>query len=334
MSNSKGEKNMERFQDLKVGITGGAGFIGSHLVERLLTLGADVVIIDNFLHGSKVEHLKGHKHLSMCEANITDAEAMIKALQDKDLIFHFAAVVGVEETQMDPLEVLSVEIQGTVNILNAVANSNTKRIIFGSSSEVYGDSPEPMNEEDPFSPKSTYAVAKLVGEEYCKAFYHRHGIKYTILRYFNIYGPRQDERFVISRFVNRTLANEPISIYGDGEQTRDFTYIDDAVNMTLLATLEDKASCQAINIGTDVTTTINELAHLTTKIINSKNPIKPVYVNYDDLRPREIEVFSRTADISKARKLLQYEPETPLESGVRKYIDWYLEERDKLRRDF
>ena len=308
----------ENFKDLNVAITGGAGFIGSHLTEKLLLLGAKVTVIDNFLHGSKIEHLKENKHLQIYNTDIRDTKHMSQLLKNKDLVFHFAAVVGVEETQASPFDVLDVEIGGTLNILNAASNNKVKRFIFGSSSEVYGDVLEPMEEGASLSPKSTYAVAKLVGEEYCKAFYDQYDLHYTILRYFNVYGPRQDKRFVISRFVNRALANEVIYIYGDGKQTRDFTYIDDAINMTLLAAGKNESSCQTINIGTGVSTDINDLAHLITEMFNNKYPVKQAYVDYDNKRPREIEVFSRVADITKAKRLLQYEPSINLKSGIKK----------------
>ena len=209
-------------------------------------------------------------------------------------------------------------------MLNTAANHGIKRVIVASSSEVYGDSPESMNEEGPFSPKSTYAVAKLAGEEYCQAFYQKYGLDYTCLRYFNIYGPRQDERFVIPRFVKRVLSNNPPVIYGDGKQTRDFTYIDDAVEMTLLAAIKPGAKCQAINIGTGIMVTMNEVAGLVASILNSRNPVAPVYIDYDDKRPRRIEVFTRRAGTIKAANLLQHEPETTLASGIKKYIDWCL----------
>jgi len=309
---------LENFKDLNVVITGGAGFIGSHLTEKLLLYGANVAVIDNLLHGNKIEHLKGNKNLQIYNTDIRDVQKIPRILKDKDLVFHLAAVVGVEETQASPFDVLDVEVGGTLNILTAAANNKVKRFIFGSSSEVYGDTTKPMEETAPLSPKSTYAVAKLVGEEYCKAFLQKHNMQYTILRYFNVYGPRQDERFVISRFVKRILSNEAIYIYGDGKQTRDFTYIDDAINMTLLATAKDESNCQTINIGTGVSTSINDLASLIGEIFDNKHPVKKVYVDYNNKRPREIEVFSRVADITKAKRLLQYEPNVNLRSGIKK----------------
>ncbi len=244
--------NTEGFKDAKIAITGGAGFIGSHLVERLLLSGAEVTVIDNFLRGNKLESLIGRANLVIHEADIRDTKAMSKILKGKEIVFHLAAVVGVEETQASPFEVLDVEIRGTENIFNAIVENKIGMIVFGSSSEVYGDTLEPMKEEAILSPKSTYAVAKLTGEEYCKAFNQRYGVQYAILRYFNVYGPRQDERFVISRFIARALASEAIRIYGDSKQTRDFTNIDDAVNKNLASVLSDEAKGQAINIGTGI----------------------------------------------------------------------------------
>ena len=310
---------MEKYKGLNVAITGGAGFIGSNLAEKLVGYGANVLIIDNLLYGNKASHLIGHKLLTIEKADVRDAKAMTKLLDCVDIVFHLAAIVGVEETQLDPYEVLDVEIGGTVNVLKACSTNKVKRFIFGSSSEVYGDSKEPMKEDSCLAPRSTYAVTKLVGEEYCRAFHLKHGLKYSILRYFNIYGPRQDERFVISRFIKRTLTNEPIIIYGDGKQTRDFTYIDDAVKGTLLAASSTKAIGEAFNLGTKVTTSINQLAsEITTTISNKK--IKPEYVDYDKTRPREIEIYNRLADITKAEHVLGYSPSIDLRTGIKKLL--------------
>ncbi|MBT9132643.1 MAG: UDP-N-acetylglucosamine 4-epimerase [Syntrophomonadaceae bacterium] len=318
---------MEQFRNLRVVVTGGAGFIGSHLVEKLLALGAEVIVIDNFLFGNKIEHLSGHRNLSVYEGDVRDIGIVSSAIKDSALVFHLAAVLGVEYAQMHPLDVLDVEIQGTRNILAAAAEHGIKRMIVASSSEVYGDSPEVMNEDGSFPTRSAYATAKLIGEEYCKAFHRKYGMEYTCLRYFNVYGPRQDERFVIPHFVKMALSSEPILIYGDGRQTRDFTYIDDAVNMTLLAGIKPEARCQAINVGTGTMTTINEVASLIAKALDSKNPVKSVYVDYNDKRPRTIEVFTRCAGTTKAINLLQYEPEITLASGIEKYINRYLKKQ-------
>lgn len=315
---------MNRFGGLRVVVTGGGGFIGSHLVEKLLALGAKVTVVDNFLNGSKIEHLKGNDNLTVCQEDVRDAEAISRIFQDKDMVFHLAAVVGVEEAQTAPLEVLDVEIKGTVNVLDSAVEQGIRRVVFASSSEVYGDLPTAMSENSPLCPKSTYAVVKVVGEEYCRAFHQRYGLEYTCLRYFNVYGARQDERFVIPRFVKQVLSDESILIYGNGEQTRDFTYMDDAVNMSLLAGIKPEASCQALNIGTGVMTTINDVARLVTNTIDSKKSVKSSYIDYDSKRPREIEVFTRMADITRSRQLLGYEPRVSLPSGIEKCANWYL----------
>jgi UDP-glucose 4-epimerase len=178
-----------------------------------------------------------------------------------------------------------------------------------------------MKEETRLSPKSTYATAKLVGEEYCKAFNDKYRLQYTILRYFNVYGPRQDKRFVISRFIKRVSSNESIYIYGDGKQTRDFTHVDDAVNMTIIAAISNKTLSEAINIGTGVSTTINDLARIIAQSINFNNQVEQTHVDYDKTRPRSIEVFNRTADITKAKKLLNYQPKNHLDDGIKKLIE-------------
>lgn len=315
---------MESFKGKRVTVTGGAGFIGSHLTERLLGLGAGVTVIDNFMFGSKIEHLREIKSLTVIEGDIRDTKAVSEAINGSDIVIHLAACVGVEETQQMPLEVLDVEIRGTVNVLGSAAESGVKRFIFGSSSEVYGNSAEPMQEDDSPSPRSTYAVAKLAGEEYCRAFHHKHGLEYTCLRYFNVYGSRQDERFVIPRLVGQALSGETLTIYGDGEQTRDFTYIDDVVNMTLLAITKPEARCRTINIGTGATTTINGVAGMVTSALDGASQSRIMHIDYDDKRPRRIEVFSRTADTATARQLLQYKPGVSAEAGIKKYIDWRM----------
>jgi UDP-glucose 4-epimerase len=237
--------------------------------------------------------------------------------------------VGVEETQTEPLEVLRVEIQGSINVLELAVKNKLKRIVFASSSEVYGDSRKPMKEDDNLNCKSTYAVSKLTVEEYCKAYYKRYNLDYTNLRYFNSYGPWQDKRFVISRFIEQCYKNKPIIIYGDGNQTRDFTFIDDSTNMTLIAALKEETKCQAINIGTGIAVSIKELAEITTQAIGN-NPLEPIYINYGGYRPLEIEVFNRTADIKKATKLLNYKPAVDLKEGIRKYIGWHQQKSENL----
>lgn len=317
------DNNLKFYNGSKVIVTGGAGFIGSHLVEKLLDLGASVTVIDTMLCGNKIEHLKGRKNLSVHVLDVMDVPAIAPLFTGADMVFHLAAMVGVEETQDDPVTLLNVEIIGTASVIAVAAKNKVKRFVFASSSEVYGDSWEPMVEEGPFNPKSSYALTKLVGEHYCKAYYQKYGLKYTALRYFNSYGPRQDERFVLSRFVNRSLSGKELFVYGDGTQTRDFTYVEDSVIMSLLAGASDSAINEVLNFGTGTAVSINTLADMVLSDLDLKGRVKVSFKDYDKHRSREIEVFSRIADVSRAEKLLGYRPATTLEDGLKKYIDWY-----------
>ncbi len=316
-------ERLERYRGLKVLVTGGAGFIGSHLVEKLLDLGARVLVIDTMLCGNKIKHLAGNNNLEVYELDVMDVPAITPLFKGQDMVFHLAALVGVEETQDEPVNLLNVEVVGTSNVIALAANNKVKRFIFTSSSEVYGDSLKPMIEEGPFNPRSTYALTKLIGEHFCKAYYQKFGLEYTALRFFNSYGPRQDDRFVLSRFVNRALAGQELYIYGDGNQTRDFTYVDDSVYMSLLAGILDGGVNQVLNFGTGKAVSINTLADMVLTALDLKGRIKTSYVNYDRRRSLEIEVFNRIADTTKAEELLGYKPETELITGLRKYINWY-----------
>jgi UDP-glucose 4-epimerase len=314
---------LEKYEGQRVLVTGGAGFIGSHLVEKLVGLGARVSVIDTMLCGNKIEHLEGHKNLSIHRLDVTDIQTIESLFKGQDMVFHLAAVVGVEETQDEPVNLLNVEVGGTSNVISLAARNKVRRFIFASSSEVYGDSTAPMVEEGPFNPKSTYALTKLIGEHFCQAYYQKYGLEYAALRYFNVYGPRQDERFVLSRFVSRALKGEEIRVYGDGNQTRDFTYIDDSAHMSLLAGVIDSGVNQVLNFGTGRAVSINYLADLVLARLNLAGKVDIRRVDYDLRRTREIEVFSRLANVDKAEKLLKYRPLTELSDGLDKYIAWY-----------
>jgi UDP-glucose 4-epimerase len=276
------------------------------------------------LCGNKIEHLKENKALSVHEVDVTDTKAVEPLFQGQDYVFHLAAVVGVEETQDEPVHLLDVEVEGTAEIIRLSARNKVKRFIFASSSEVYGDSDSPMVEDGPFNPKSTYALCKLMGEHYCRAYYKKFGLEFTALRYFNSYGPRQDDRFVLSRFIKRALNRQELFVYGDGEQTRDFTYVGDSVHMSLLAGAMSSGVNQIFNFGTGRAVSINSLADLVLDKLNLKGKIKVSHIDYDQRRTREIEVFSRLANVDWAEKLLEYRPAIDLEKGMQKTIDWYL----------
>jgi len=257
--------------------------------------------------------------VSIC-LDMKNKDGVLKLVRDKDIIFHLASLVGVEGTLQTPINVLDTESKGTLNLLNAILHYDVDRFIFASSSEVYGDS-RPMKEKGPYAPTTAYGYAKLLGEIYCQAYHQECGIEYVSLRYFNIYGPRQDDRFVIPRFINRVRDDLPPIIFGNGEQTRDFTYVDDAVNMTVLSAIKEEALCEAINIGTGRSTSINELVLLIIDLFRKKDSIRPKYINYSEKRPAKKEIFNRVANISKAKKLLKYTPKIFIEEGLKKLVE-------------
>lgn len=315
---------LKAYKGKKVLVTGGAGFIGSHLVEKLLELGARVTVVDIMLCGNKIAHLKDNRDLAIHEVDVTDTTALAPLFKEQDYVFHLAALVGVEETQDEPVHLLDVEIGGTAEIIRLAARNSIKRFIFASSSEVYGDSDSPMVEEGPFNPKSTYALCKLIGEHYCRAYYKKFGLEFTALRYFNSYGPRQDDRFVLSRFIKRALNGQELFIYGDGNQTRDFTYVEDTTHMSLLAGIMESGINQIFNFGTGRAVSINRLADLVLDNLEMKGKVRVSHIDYDQRRTREIEVFARLANVELAENLLQYRPLVDLETGIQKTIDWYL----------
>ncbi|MBN1375971.1 MAG: GDP-mannose 4,6-dehydratase [Dehalococcoidia bacterium] len=318
---------LDWYRGRKVLVTGGAGFIGSHMVEKLLDLGAEVRVIDTMLCGNKIEHLDDRDDLYVHKLDVMDSAAIAPLFEGIDIVFHLAAMVGVEETQDEPVTLLNVEIVGTSNVIALAAKNRIKRFVFASSSEVYGDSWEPMVEEGPFNPKSSYALTKLIGEHYCRAYYQKYGLEYTALRYFNSYGPRQDDRFVMSRFINRAMSGKDLLVYGDGTQTRDFTFVDDSVIMSLLAGASVAGINQVLNFGTGKAVSINTLADMVLTGIGLRGQVKVSFIDYDKRRSRAIEVFSRIANVDRAEKLLGYRPVTALEGGMKICIDWFLSRR-------
>ena len=308
---------MERYKGLNVLVTGGAGYLGSHLVEKLIGIGAQVSVVDTMLYGNKIRFK--HKNLSVHKVDVMDMVRLSPLFKGQDIVFHLAAVVGVEETQLSPVSLLNTEVIGTSNVFKLSVATKVKRLIFASSSEVYGDYDKPMVENGVLAPRSTYALTKLVGEHYCTAYFKERGLEYTALRYFNIYGGRQDERFVLPRLIKKALRGETIQIYGDGEQTRDFTYIEDSVNMTLLAGIEQECRNQIINVGTGHAVSINMLTNMVLNEMNKK--VKITHVDYEGSRPLDVEIFHRVADTRKARDLIGYRTLTPIEVGLSKYIE-------------
>lgn len=301
-------------------VTGGAGFIGSHMCEKLLEKGNFVLCIDNLSTGTidNIKHLLDNKNFEFLNCDIMKKNIIKKAIDENsiDVVFHYAAVVGVKRTLENPLNVLDVNIKGTKNMLEA--SLGVKKFIFISSSEVYGEPLTiPEKEGDPPSPKLPYSISKLVGEKYCEAYYREFGLKTTSLRLFNVYGPRQNSTpygFVVSIFINQVLDNKPPTVYGRGKQTRDFTFIEDNINPTLLAAEKNSAINEVINIGTGKSVTILDLANLIIKLAGKK--LKPVFT-----KQGKGDIIHRCPNITKMKKILGYAPKYTLEEGLKLTID-------------
>ena len=304
----------------RVAVTGGAGFIGSHLVEALVSRGYQVTIIDDLSTGKKqnVGKLLGDK-VDLIQASVTDPSLLTRLFQNIDYVFHLAALPSVPRSIEAPLASHQVNITGTLNVLVSARDNGVSKVVYASSSAVYGDSPLlPKREDMTPNPQSPYAVTKVGGEYYCKVFQTVYGLDTVCLRYFNVYGPRQDPNSqyaaVIPRFISRALEGNPPIIFGDGEQTRDFTFVRDAVEANILAAESDATG--VFNIGSRSRTTINELAKLIARLLATG--VKPIYQE-----PRAGDIRHSLADISKARQI-GYNPKYSLEEGLKETIrEWH-----------
>jgi len=305
---------------MRVLVTGGAGFIGSHLVDALLTRGDAVTVLDNLSSGS-MDNLKNHADnpaFRFIQGDIRGAEAVKRALAGADAIIHEAAMISVPLSIKDPGLAHSVNVDGTLTLLKASLDHGIKRFIYASSCAVYGEQAKlPISEDAPPKPLSPYASSKLVAEQSCQTFYELEGLETVCLRYFNVYGPRQtggEYAGVMIKFLERLRNNQPPVIYGDGEQTRDFIYVSDVVDATLLALERDGVAGKTLNIGTGEATSINELCEIFLRAAR-KTELKPTHE-----APRSGDIRRSQADIAKMRKLLGYEPRVSLEQGVEKLL--------------
>lgn len=300
----------------KVLVTGGAGFVPSSLVDALLNTGEySVVAIDNFLTGKK-EHIAKHPLYTFIKADVNNMQEISSIMlhYDFDFVFHYAAVVGVQRTIENPKLVLD-DIRGLQNIFDLSKNTGVKRIFFSSSSEVYGEPVHlPQHEyETPLNSKLPYAVVKNIGECFCRSYQKEFGLDYTIFRFFNTYGPRQSDDFVVSKFLTAALENRDITIYGDGQQTRTFCFIDDNIDFTLRALKDDLFLNDVVNVGNDQLTTIEELAKTVIRLTGAKSKI----VNLVPLK--EGDMTRRQPDITKMRNVLK-KPLVTLEQGITKLL--------------
>jgi nucleoside-diphosphate-sugar epimerase len=301
-------------------VTGGAGFIGSHLSEELVRRGHRVRVADSLITGkrSNLDHINGVEFL---EGDLADLDFARKAVQGCDYVLHQAAIPSVPRSVKDPLTSNRANVDGTLNALLAARDAGVKRLVFAASSSAYGDTPTlPKHEQMPTNPLSPYALQKVIGEQYLQMFTKLYGLETVSIRYFNVFGPRQDPSSpysgVISVFATALLENRPPTIFGDGGQTRDFTYVANVVDGVLRACEAPGASGEIINVATGGRISLNELFEEMRKLIGAD--VKPVYA-----ASRAGDVRDSQADITKARELLGYKPIVSFEDGLRKTVDWY-----------
>lgn len=303
-------------------VTGGAGFIGSHIAEAAAASGARVRVLDDLTTGyaENLEEIGGE--VDFVRGSVNDREAVRRALEGVELVFHEAAIPSVPRSVENPEETHRACAEGTFTLLVAAREARVRRLVYAASSSAYGDQPTlPKTEEMAPMPLSPYAAAKLVGEHYCQAWTHSYGFETVCLRYFNIFGPRQDPGSqysgVISRFVSALSTGERPVIYGDGEQSRDFTYVANAVDANLRAAESSAAVGQVINVANGERTTLNELLAALKRVMGRDE------VEAEHREPRVGDVRHSLADITRARELLGYEPRVKLEDGLRRTIDWW-----------
>lgn len=302
-------------------VTGGAGFIGSNIVKGLVEKGYQVKVLDNFATGQRSNIEPYIKDIELIEGDIRDFWTVVRATKGIDYILHQAALPSVPRSIDNPLTTTEVNINGTLNILEAARFNEVRRIVYASSSSVYGDSPEmPKNEDMKPMPKSPYAITKLAGEEYCISFYSLYGLETVALRYFNVFGPRQNPfsqySAVIPKFINMLKSGQNPTIWGDGNTSRDFTYIDNVVHANILACEKKGAAGQVLNIACNKAFTLNELVEKLNSIMGIN--IKPTYgsVKIGDVK-------HSLADIKKANAILGYTPGIDFGEGLKKTVEWF-----------
>ena len=302
-------------------MTGGAGFIGSNIVEELIKRRHSVRVLDNFSTGKRENIALFLKDIDVIEGDIRDIKTCFKAVRGVDYVLHQAALPSVPLSLQDPIATTDININGTLNILIASRDAKVKKFVFASSSSIYGDEPTlPKIEGQEGRPLSPYAVSKFAGEKYCQVFSSVFGLSTISLRYFNVFGPRQDPKSqyaaVIPHFISGMLKGKKPTIYGDGEQTRDFSYVSNIVEANLLASAVAGYSGEAFNLACGEKTTVNGLVEKINSILGVN--IKPIYAP-----PRPGDILHSYADISNAEQALNYHPLVNFEDGIRNTIEWY-----------
>lgn len=301
-------------------VTGGAGFIGSHTVKRLLELGHNVVVLDNFKRGNKLDKAI-LESIELIEGDVRDIDIVMKTAHKCDLIFHFAAVLGVDIVADTPVETMETEVLGSRNIVKAAINNGAEKIIYTSTSGVYGKAAieRAVEEEFHVSPSSSYSIAKRYNEIYFASLFQEKGLQSCSLRLFNVYGPKQDNRMVIPRFFNHAMKGEPLPIFGNGRQTRDFTFIDDVIE-SIVKVADIVKGCEIINVSNNKESTIMDLARIIIEITGSKSEI--VFIDAPKTR-YDFEVQRRFGSSEKLKSLIEFYPYTELKEGLIKTWEFH-----------
>lgn len=309
---------------MKMVITGGAGFIGSHLCERYVKEGHTVICLDNFMSGNlvNIRHLLDCRNFKLVKGDVRDYGLLEKVMHDVDVVFHLAAQIHVERSYIEPKLTYDINVMGTQNVLEVARMYDAKKIIHASTSEIYGSALyAPIDEQHPLNAPHPYGASKIAADRMCYAYIKTYGLNISILRLFNVFGPRQRDigyGGVISIFTRRILNDTPPIIYGDGKQTRDYTYIEDAVRAYDSALKYDKPLTEPVNFGSGKEVSIADIADMIIKLCGKKGKITPVHKE-----PRLGEVKRLIADASKAKDLLGWQPEYDFEKGLKSYVDWY-----------
>ena len=308
-------------------VTGGAGFIGSNTVDELVRRGETVIVLDDLSSGKEDNLAEVRSKISFIKGSITDLEAVRKAMQSADYVIHLAARTSVPRSVKDPIDTNKINVEGTLNVLVAARDAKVKRVVFAASSSAYGETPTlPKVETMQPEPISPYGVAKYAGELYVQMFGRVYGLENVSLRYFNIFGPRQDPDSpysgVLAKFCTAFLEKTQPLVFGDGEQSRDFTFVENAVAANLLACEAPNASGKVFNIGTGTRVTLNQTLALLANLTGNELETK-----YEP--PRDGDIRDSQADITQARDILNYEPLVTFEEGLRRTVEWYREAQAK-----
>jgi len=320
---------------MKMLITGGAGFIGSHLCEKYVKDGHTVLCLDNFISGDlmNIRHLLDYRNFKLIKCDIRDFDLLDKIMKDIDVVLHLAAQIHVDKSYIEPKLTYEINVMGTQNILEAARMHDIRRVIHASTSEVYGSAQyAPIDEKHPLNAPHPYGASKIAADRMCYAYIQTYGMDIAILRLFNVFGSRQRDigyGGVISTFARRALNNVPPIIYGNGLQTRDYTYIDDAIRAYDLVLNFKEPVTEPINFGTGKEISILDLANMIVALCSEKSNIKPVHIE-----PRIAEVKRLIADATRAKELLGWEPKYDFKTGLKAFVEWYrsygFEERFKL----